>query len=233
MRRLIGSRQYPDKCFHLSATCSPEWRLCASHLSLTLSQAHRCLRFEARCIWLERFMLRSGAAKRQRRNWLRPSERYAALAGHWVLKVDYSRGSFLTTPSSRDPSSGSISTSDDRCLLNFPYLIGPAQEEICAMTETASKPQIILANMVIVLLIAFGVVGLVCYGASEEVRHRFWEQLLERPGGPMTFRFILQPIMAAIAALHDGIKDAKTAAPPTPGQSSPIQSSAADACTKD
>ncbi len=76
------------------------------------------------------------------------------------------------------------------------------------MTETASKPQIILANMAIVLVIAFGVVGLVCYGASAEVRHRFWEDLLERPGGPMTFRFILQPIMAAIAALHDGIKDA-------------------------
>ena len=25
----------------------------------------------------------------------------------------------------------------------------------------------------------------------------------------MTFRFILQPVMAAVAALHDGIKDAR------------------------
>ncbi len=33
--------------------------------------------------------------------------------------------------------------------------------------------------------------------------------LIDRPGGPMTFRFILQPAMAAIAALHDGIKDAR------------------------
>lgn len=76
------------------------------------------------------------------------------------------------------------------------------------MTETASKPQIFLANMAIVLVIAFGVGGLVWYGFSAEVRQRFWEDLVERPGGPMTFRFILQPIMAAIAALHDGMKDA-------------------------
>ncbi len=29
------------------------------------------------------------------------------------------------------------------------------------------------------------------------------------PGGPMSFRFVLQPVMAAIAALHDGITDAR------------------------
>jgi hypothetical protein len=29
------------------------------------------------------------------------------------------------------------------------------------------------------------------------------------PGGPMTLRFVLQPVMATIAALHDGIKDAR------------------------
>jgi hypothetical protein len=45
---------------------------------------------------------------------------------------------------------------------------------------------------------------------SEEVRHRVWEQLIERPGGPMTFRFILRPAMAAIAALRDGVNDAKS-----------------------
>ena len=30
----------------------------------------------------------------------------------------------------------------------------------------------------------------------------------------MTFRFILQPLMAAIAALHDGVKDAQTGRSP-------------------
>jgi hypothetical protein len=39
-------------------------------------------------------------------------------------------------------------------------------------------------------------------GISEEVRHRVWQQLIERPTGPMAFRFILQPVMA-IAALRD------------------------------
>ncbi|MGC1579151.1 MAG: hypothetical protein WA813_24050 [Beijerinckiaceae bacterium] len=82
------------------------------------------------------------------------------------------------------------------------------------MTETASKPQIFLANLAIVLVIAFGVAGVFWYGVSAEVRQRVWEQVLERRGGPMTFRIILQPAMAALAALRDGIKDAKSGRPP-------------------
>ena len=78
------------------------------------------------------------------------------------------------------------------------------------MVKTASKTEILLAQVVIVLLIAFTAFGVVVYGLSDEVRHRVWEQLIERPTGPMAFRFILQPIMAAIAALHDGIEDAKS-----------------------
>ena len=78
------------------------------------------------------------------------------------------------------------------------------------MVETPSKTQILLARLVIVLLIAFTAAGVFWYGLSEEVRHRVWHQLIERPDGPMTFRFILQPIMAAIAALRDGVKDART-----------------------
>jgi hypothetical protein len=50
----------------------------------------------------------------------------------------------------------------------------------------------------------------VVYGLSDEVRHRVWEQLIARPTGPMAFRFILQPVMAGIAALRDGIEDAKS-----------------------
>ncbi len=82
------------------------------------------------------------------------------------------------------------------------------------MSETPSKTQILLARLVLVLMIAFTVVGVLWYGFSEEVRHRIWQQLIERPGGPMTFRFILQPVMAAIAALRDGINDAKSRRPP-------------------
>ena len=52
------------------------------------------------------------------------------------------------------------------------------------------------------------------YGFSAAVRERIWQNLLDRPGGPMTFRFILQPTMATIAALLDGIKDARTGRTP-------------------
>lgn len=82
------------------------------------------------------------------------------------------------------------------------------------MVETPSKTQILLARLVLVLLIAFTAIGVLSYGFSEEVRHRIWKQLIERPGGPMTFRFVLQPAMAALAALHDGIKDARTGRSP-------------------
>ena len=82
------------------------------------------------------------------------------------------------------------------------------------MEQTPSKFQILLARLVIVLLIAFTAAGVFWYGFTEEVRHRVWEQLIERPGGPMTFRFILQPCMAAIAALHDGVKDARAGRSP-------------------
>jgi len=63
-------------------------------------------------------------------------------------------------------------------------------------------------------MIAFIAGGVAWYGFSEEVRERVWQNLLDRPGGPMTFRFILQPIMATIAALYDGVKDARTGRSP-------------------
>ena len=38
----------------------------------------------------------------------------------------------------------------------------------------------------------------------EEMLSRFWGDLMGRVGGPMTFRLILQPIMAAIFAVRGG-----------------------------
>ena len=78
------------------------------------------------------------------------------------------------------------------------------------MTEDVSKSKLFLARLVVVLMVAFVVVGLAQYGFSAEVRARVWQNLLERAGGPMTFRFLLQPIMATIAALVDGVRDART-----------------------
>jgi hypothetical protein len=39
-------------------------------------------------------------------------------------------------------------------------------------------------------------------------------KVLDRPGGPMAFRFILQPVMATIAAFRDGLKNRRTGRSP-------------------
>jgi hypothetical protein len=82
------------------------------------------------------------------------------------------------------------------------------------IAATESKAQVRLAQIAVVLLIASAVYGAARYGFSAEVRNRVWQNMLDRPSGPMTFRIILQPIMAAVAALLDGIKDARTGRSP-------------------
>jgi hypothetical protein len=82
------------------------------------------------------------------------------------------------------------------------------------MAQAETKTQVLLAKVAVVLLIALSLLGLIWYGFSAEVHQRIWTDILDRPGGPMTFRFILQPAMALIAALHDGIKDARTGRSP-------------------
>jgi hypothetical protein len=42
-----------------------------------------------------------------------------------------------------------------------------------------------------------------------EMIGRGWEDFLARPSGSMHFRFIMQPTMAALLALHAGIQDAR------------------------
>jgi hypothetical protein len=81
------------------------------------------------------------------------------------------------------------------------------------MTTAPSKIQILMAQLAVMLLIAFILAGVVRYGLTAEVRHRVWDQLIARPTGPMAFRFILQPAMATIVALRDGIRDARTGRP--------------------
>ena len=52
---------------------------------------------------------------------------------------------------------------------------------------------------------------------TDELEHRLtriWEDLVARPDGPLSFRFILQPVMAALLAVRDGIKDARTGRSP-------------------
>lgn len=46
-----------------------------------------------------------------------------------------------------------------------------------------------------------------------ELLFRIWENLGDRVGGPMTFRLILQPLMATLLAIRAGIKDANEGRP--------------------
>lgn len=47
-----------------------------------------------------------------------------------------------------------------------------------------------------------------------EYLHRFWSDMIGRADGPMMFRFFLQPTMALLMALRDGVKDAKAGREP-------------------
>jgi len=82
------------------------------------------------------------------------------------------------------------------------------------MTQQPSKFQVRLARLVVALMVAFVIGGLVWYGFSAQERARLWQNLVDRPGGPMLFRFFLQPTMAAIAAWRDGVKDARAGRTP-------------------
>ena len=77
------------------------------------------------------------------------------------------------------------------------------------MTDAPSTTQIVQARLAVGLIVGLIVVGALWYGISVESFGRLWSDILDRPGGPMTFRFILQPAMAIIAALRDGVHDAR------------------------
>ncbi len=78
------------------------------------------------------------------------------------------------------------------------------------MTDAPSKSAILLARIAVVLVAGLLILGVAWYGITAESLGRLWSDILDRPGGPMTFRFILQPAMAVIAAARDGVHDART-----------------------
>ncbi len=82
------------------------------------------------------------------------------------------------------------------------------------MNERPSKSEILVARIAVALLIGLAVAGVLWYGLSADELHRLWRNVAARPGGPMTFRFVLQPSMAALAAWRDGAADARLDRPP-------------------
>jgi hypothetical protein len=52
------------------------------------------------------------------------------------------------------------------------------------------------------------------FDALQEILSRQWQDLIDRPSGPMSFRFLLQPVMAAAFAIRDGLRDARVGRSP-------------------
>jgi hypothetical protein len=81
--------------------------------------------------------------------------------------------------------------------------------DLTDVTEPVSKSQLLQARLAVAILLALLILAVAWYGITAESLGRLWSDILDRPDGPMTFRFILQPAMAIIAALRDGVHDAR------------------------
>ncbi|HKM73795.1 MAG TPA: hypothetical protein VJX94_27655 [Stellaceae bacterium] len=82
------------------------------------------------------------------------------------------------------------------------------------MTDAGPQKLTLLAKLVVAFILALIVAAAIWHGVSIEILKRVWHQLIDRADAPMRFRFILQPLMAAIAAILDGLKDARTGRSP-------------------
>jgi len=82
------------------------------------------------------------------------------------------------------------------------------------MAGAETKNQARLAKVTLAVILGLVALGLLLHGLSRDVLLRIWHDVVERPSGPMAFRFVLQPIMAALLALRDGIVDARTGRSP-------------------
>jgi hypothetical protein len=47
-----------------------------------------------------------------------------------------------------------------------------------------------------------------------DIASRMWADLLARPRGPLAFRLAVQPLMASLLAMRDGVRDARTGRSP-------------------
>src|SRR4051812_7139368 len=47
----------------------------------------------------------------------------------------------------------------------------------------------------------------------DDILTRVWQNLISRPSGPLSMRFILQPTMAVLLAIRAGIRDARAGSP--------------------
>jgi hypothetical protein len=72
----------------------------------------------------------------------------------------------------------------------------------------------LLAKLVVALIIVLIVAGVVRHGVTIGTFERIWQDLVEPLDAPMGVRLILQPLTAALVAIRDGLKDARTGRSP-------------------
>jgi len=73
----------------------------------------------------------------------------------------------------------------------------------------------VLAKLAAALIIVLIVAGIVWHGVTIGTFERIWDDLVEeRSDAPVRFRLFLQPLMAALVAIRDGLKDARTGRSP-------------------
>ena len=72
----------------------------------------------------------------------------------------------------------------------------------------------LLAKLVAALIIVLIAAGVVWHGVTTGTFERIWADRVEPPNAPVRFRLVLQPLMAALVAIRDGLKDARTGRSP-------------------
>jgi hypothetical protein len=82
------------------------------------------------------------------------------------------------------------------------------------MTDASRQELNLLPKLIIASAVLLLAAGVLWYGITVEVVLRIFRDLFNRPSEPMSFRFVLQPVMALIAALRDGVRDARTGRSP-------------------
>lgn len=77
------------------------------------------------------------------------------------------------------------------------------------MDVEPTRFQLRLALLALVLVLLLLVIGAFSNGLLAFVQGRFWSDIVHRAGGPLSFRFYMQPTMAVLAALLDARRRSK------------------------
>lgn len=78
------------------------------------------------------------------------------------------------------------------------------------LSKNARQPGLSpLAKGVIAVAVLLVIAGVLWHGVTLTNLQRIWRNVADRPNASLSFRFILQPCMAAVAAFFDGLRDGR------------------------